>query len=50
MTGFRGSHWERRLLGKTLKEEATRISEHKPKAFTKVNKGQGRGELNEPEE
>lgn len=45
MTGLQGkSLGERRPLRKTLKEEAARIGELKLEAFTKVNRGQGRGE------
>lgn len=43
--GFRGSHWrERRPLRKTLTEEAMRISEYRPEAFTKVSRDQDGGE------
>lgn len=35
---------ERGPLRKILKEEATRTGEHKPEAFTKLNRGQGKGE------
>lgn len=31
-----------------LKEEATRIDEHKPEAVTKVNRGQGRESIDKP--
>lgn len=45
MTGLQEtSLGERRTLRKTLKEETTRIGEHKPEAFAKMNGDQGRGE------